>query len=96
MPFDPRPYSTLRKIAAGAATLDVNCSRCGHSAPAPLEALAARIGWDTDFLAPDVLPFLRCSACGLSGRGRHPSGHLLSLKLSPNCPGMGRAENLSG
>lgn len=90
MTFDPKPHSTLRKIAAGAATVTVHCSRCKHCGPLPIPALALRIGWDTDFLAPDVLRFLRCPKCGLSGRRRHASGHRISLSISPNAPGMGK------
>lgn len=94
MAFDPRPYSTLRKIAAGAADIRVVCSQCGHEGPLPIAALAARIGWDTGFLAPDVLRHMRCPRCGLSGKRRHTSGHHLTLKISPLAPGMGRTEPL--
>lgn len=85
MDHDRFPFSTLRKIRDGGHSLTVWCSRCGHDAPAPVEALARKIGWDTDFLAPDILPFLRCGVCELKvrSRGRDEFGNKISIKLSP-------------
>lgn len=90
MAFDPKPHSTLRKIATEGATITVHCSQCGHSARLPMTAVALRIGWDTELEGQSLTTFLRCSKCGLSGKRRHPSGHRLSLTFSPNASGMGK------
>lgn len=75
-----RPYSTLRKIRDGGHSITVYCSRCGHDAPAPIEALAEKIGWDTDILAPDMLRHLRCTSCRL--KGSDGGGHRVSITIS--------------
>lgn len=75
-----RPYSTLRKIRDGGHSVTVYCSRCGHDAPAPLDALAAKVGWDTEVLAPDLLRHLRCANCGL--KESDGGGHLVSITIA--------------
>lgn len=84
-PRDPRPHGTLRKIIGNGYSLRVSCSRCGHSAPAPIAALAARVGWDRPVLAADLVPHLRCGACGLKvgPSGRDRDGNTISLTLTP-------------
>ena len=82
-----RPYSTLRKLREN-ADVTVYCSRCGHSGPLPFDALASRIGWDTELEAiPPLHALVKCSRCELKvgEDGRDDFGHTIKTSISPAC-----------
>ncbi|HEV7252504.1 MAG TPA: hypothetical protein VGN97_05330 [Mesorhizobium sp.] len=45
-------------------SLSLTCEDCGHHATLDPAALAAKLGRDHSYLAPDLLPRMKCSQCG--------------------------------
>lgn len=68
---------TIGDLLDGGYSLHAYCERddCRHSSRLDLDALAARLGRDHGALHRDLVPHLRCSACGEAVR--------LSLRMAP-------------
>lgn len=58
--------STLGDLVRVGYRLWAHCGRreCGHRADLDLEALVERLGPQHSYLAPDLVPRLRCGTCG--------------------------------
>lgn len=72
--------STLRHLIRQGDGYIAYCP-CGHKGRVDLYELAVRFGPEAYPLAPQIIPMLRCSRCGLRGRRRDSQGSAIEIRV---------------
>lgn len=77
----PSSNGTLGECIALGYGIRSTCLACWHHRELALPALAERLGWDHGALHEDLVPRLRCAACG--------SKRIVLTALPPDAPTWG-------